>query len=293
MNPLNRTSIKSLYFFSIISQYRSLAEAAEFLCISPSALSHQMKRLEKSLNVTLFERQGNRTVLTEESMVFAKNIHQNFQEISNQTKRFANLESKTLQLGVQSAFAVNRLSSALSLWLNAHPDLDIRVKMLNCDDNLDELDLDIVFSGKLSNQNYSCELIADEVYVPVCSRSLYGKIKEQTIEEILEHQTCYELDNVFEWEHWKRANQIETIFQISKQYFNHSLLLVKAVLSGQGLAILEKSVVADFLKRGELVALQDFPLRPEGAGYYFSVHARNRLNKNVDLLKTFLAELVS
>ena len=50
--------------FEAAARHRSFKRAAEELCLSPSAISHQIRALEQYLDTALFERDGNRLELT-------------------------------------------------------------------------------------------------------------------------------------------------------------------------------------------------------------------------------------
>mgnify|MGYP006393923515 CR=1 FL=1 len=50
--------------FESAARHLSFAKAADELCLSPSAISHQIRALEDFLDTKLFERRANRTHLT-------------------------------------------------------------------------------------------------------------------------------------------------------------------------------------------------------------------------------------
>lgn len=54
----------SVRAFEAAARHLSFREAADELCLSPSAVSHQVRALEAFLDTKLFERRGNRTALT-------------------------------------------------------------------------------------------------------------------------------------------------------------------------------------------------------------------------------------
>lgn len=53
---INRYQLSKLHTFESAARHLSFALAAEELCISPSAVSHQINKLEEELNFKLFER---------------------------------------------------------------------------------------------------------------------------------------------------------------------------------------------------------------------------------------------
>src|SRR5258706_5874577 len=61
---LRPASLKSLQAFCLAAELRSFKAAAAQLCLTPSAVSHQMKELERALGVALFERRTRALSLT-------------------------------------------------------------------------------------------------------------------------------------------------------------------------------------------------------------------------------------
>ena len=68
-------SIKNIPFnniitFEVLAKSDSLADAAEKLHITSSAVSHQIAKLEEYLNIQLFYKQGRRLALTHQGQLF-------------------------------------------------------------------------------------------------------------------------------------------------------------------------------------------------------------------------------
>ncbi|WP_377810186.1 LysR family transcriptional regulator [Azospirillum sp. A29] len=51
--------------FEAAARHLSFARAADELCVTPAAISHQVRTLEDYLGVALFRRSGRRVLLTE------------------------------------------------------------------------------------------------------------------------------------------------------------------------------------------------------------------------------------
>lgn len=71
MNPSGmQISNKNMEYVAAVAQYDSITAAAESLYISQPALSRFISNLEKRIGVTLFQRVGNRFLLTYEGERF-------------------------------------------------------------------------------------------------------------------------------------------------------------------------------------------------------------------------------
>ena len=87
MNPGGlQINNKNMEYVAAVAQYDSITAAAESLYISQPALSRFISNLEKRIGVTLFQRVGNRFLLTYERERFlyhAKRIMEIEQELQN------------------------------------------------------------------------------------------------------------------------------------------------------------------------------------------------------------------
>ena len=88
MNPGGlQINNKNMEYVAAVAQYDSITAAAESLYISQPALSRFISNLEKRIGVTLFQRVGNRFLLTYEGERFlyhAKRIMEIEQELQNE-----------------------------------------------------------------------------------------------------------------------------------------------------------------------------------------------------------------
>lgn len=57
-------NLNNIRYFYYVAKHKSMSKASEVLYISVAALSNRIKNLEEDLGVTLFERKGNKLVLT-------------------------------------------------------------------------------------------------------------------------------------------------------------------------------------------------------------------------------------
>src|SRR3954451_17421534 len=94
--PLN-----GLRSFEAAARHLSFTRAADELCVTPGAVSQQVKSLEKALGVALFRRLTRSLVLTEEGEAYLPAIQSAFAIISKATDATAPaLRGRTLRLGI-------------------------------------------------------------------------------------------------------------------------------------------------------------------------------------------------
>src|SRR5580693_2711509 len=76
-----------LYSFTVLADLLHFGRAATALNLSQSALSVQIRNLEASLKVTLFERDRRSVALTLAGQVFLEDVHRLLRELENAQRR--------------------------------------------------------------------------------------------------------------------------------------------------------------------------------------------------------------
>ena len=70
----------ALPVFEAAARHGSFSRAADELCVTQSAVSHQIRGLEAWLGASLFERRGNRATLLPHAVTLAQALERSFEE---------------------------------------------------------------------------------------------------------------------------------------------------------------------------------------------------------------------
>ena len=282
--------LKSLLAFSAASRTNNFSQAAEQLCITQSAVSHQIKSLETFLGVKLFIREGKKLNLTEEGRLFAKTVNLGLDDIAQTAKLLMGELEPALQFGVSSSFAIHRVTPELSELNQRHPTLDLRLRMLSCSDDIPALGLDVFLYDKpIEHISYECEALKQESYIPVASPEVAQKLNGVAIEDWPRHAKFIDLQGMTSWQCWQPELQLSSDTML---YFSHTILMMQAALSHQGIALLGENMIKPELENGQLLKLDDNALSFEQDGYYFHWHKRRNKDKNVRFLKNWIFSLM-
>ncbi len=103
--------IQLLSFFQIVKT-GSFSRAAENVFRSQSAVSHQIKNLEKDLNIGLFERLGKKVKLTEEGKILFDVVSNFLNDIDNLKRIYADIKS-----GHYGKLTIAITEDILAFWL--------------------------------------------------------------------------------------------------------------------------------------------------------------------------------
>ena len=121
---------RHLKIIQALDQQGTLTAAANTLCLSQSALSHQIRYLEKKLGVDLWQRDGRKLRLTQAGQLLLQTALQVL-PILTQTektlKAYGEGRQGILRIGVECYPCYQWLSKVIGIYLNKMPDVDIEI----------------------------------------------------------------------------------------------------------------------------------------------------------------------
>jgi LysR family transcriptional regulator, glycine cleavage system transcriptional activator len=121
--PLN-----ALKAFEAAARHESFTRAAEELCVTQGAVSHQVKALEETLGLKLFNRERQGLVITEAGRDYLAVLRDAFDRIALGTARVVQRQSSgVLTVSTSPDFAAKWLVNRLGHFAEAHPAIDLRV----------------------------------------------------------------------------------------------------------------------------------------------------------------------
>ena len=120
-------SFNALWVFNIAAEYKSFKQAAEVLCVTPSAVSQQIKNLEVNLGILLFERQHQSLKLTEAGQWYWQKIQPLLSLIQDHTVQLMQRYSRTvLQISCMPPVASRVIFPHLRTFQQAWPEIELR-----------------------------------------------------------------------------------------------------------------------------------------------------------------------
>ena len=121
--PLN--AIKA---FEAAARSESFTRAAEELNVTHGAVSHQVKALEATLGIRLFNRERQRLVITEAGREYLAVVRDALDRIAAGTQRLVERQSSgILTISTSPDFAAKWLVYRLGRFAERHPEIDLRV----------------------------------------------------------------------------------------------------------------------------------------------------------------------
>src|SRR3954454_24388743 len=166
-------SLNAIRAFEAASRHLNFRLAAEELGVTQGAVAQQVRGLEDSLGVKLFDRLTRTLALTEPGRAYATTVRRAFELIVEAT---ANVrpEPLRLQVSVTPTFAAKWLLPRLPAFSAEHPGLDLGIvatdRVLNF--HGDGIDLAVRYGQPSPGPSATVDLLFAEELVAVCSPSL-------------------------------------------------------------------------------------------------------------------------
>ena len=269
--PLN-----ALRAFDAVVRSGSFKGAAQILCVTQSAVSHQVRHLEDWLGRPLFDRSGPRPRLLPEAHDLALVAALSLDGIAAACARLG-VEARNgpLVIAAIPSVALCWLIPRLAGFRAAHPEIEVRIIYAFHGQEVDFSEVDLAFlysAGPLGLVPGTIgELFLPGAAVPVVSASLAGG-------RLDEMQLLHDTDEAG-WRLWFARTGQRAPPAFSGPLFQDFNLLRAAVLAGQGVALCPRAMIKDDLEAGRLCQLSDVSVMDD-TGYHV-LRAQGRTRKGV------------
>ena len=126
--PRRLPPLNALKAFEAAARSESFTRAAEELHVTQGAVSHQVKALEATLGLKLFNRERQRLTLSEAGREYLAVVRDALDRIALGTERLVQRQSAgVLTISTSPDFAAKWLVYRLGRFAESHPDIDLRV----------------------------------------------------------------------------------------------------------------------------------------------------------------------
>lgn len=245
--------------FEAVARHLSVKAAADELCLSPSAVSHQIRALEEYFDTALFVRQGNGMELTFTGRAYAGKMTNLLDAFDENTRQVRDAGSRPFRVICTPSFAARWLVPRLER-LGFGNRVNLRVSEPDASPNIDfsSNDADLVVQW--------CDdpvpgLVTEPLMaagrIPVISPELKEREDVQVPEDLLRIPLIH-TDTCDLWNEWFEAAKIEPPTFPRGPTFPNCELTATAAERGQGVAMAFDSVLQSTLDEGHLVRLFDF-----------------------------------
>lgn len=285
-------SLALLRTFEAAARHLSFKKAADEVCVTPAAVSQQMKALEDYLGVPLFHRRVRALELTEHGNTLLPGVRNAFELLVAAVDHTRHIAPGPLTVTAPPSFASHWLLPRLPRFNTAHPDIDLRLSSTS--DTVDRKGEAavlgklhparkevVILYGKGHYPGYRVVPIFTPDYVPICTPALlHGKPPLRTPADLAAHVLIHD-DTLGEgrhdalarsgWAEWLRRAGTDKVDARRGLHFSNAALVLEAALGGQGIALSPRQLIQPLLREGKLVTPFDIAL-PSPSTYFLVMH---------------------
>jgi LysR family glycine cleavage system transcriptional activator len=256
-------SLNALKAFEAAARHESFTKAAQELCVTQGAVSHQVKALEAELGFRLFQRERQRLAITEAGRSYLEVVRDAFDRLAAGTERLLQRQSTgVLTVSTSPNFAAKWLVHRLGRFAERHPGADLRVgaSMQHVDFSREDVDLAIRHGDGRWPGLHVTQLCAEALF-PVCSPQLLNDPRRplRTPSDLARHVLVH-LDRRDDWGKWLQAAGVETADLTRGLVLNQASMAIDAAIDGQGVSLARTALAAWDLIAGRLVRPFDLDL---------------------------------
>ena len=285
--PLN-----ALRGFEAAARLGSFSKASSELCITQSAISHQIKALEDYFGQPLFKRINRAVELTDAGRDFLKTTRHMLQQLQHGANRlhFYNKPGLVV-LDTSPAFAGKWLLPRLPSFKQQYQHVNPWIYTNYSQEPLENAEVDLaIWFGLGEWANVSCtQLFMDELTPLLSPQLLASNISTISPIEIINYPLIHveQVERREDWRTWFAKAGLHYEPSIKGFNFNDSGIALDFAVSGQGVVLGSKLLAADLIASNQLIAPFSLSI-PTEQNYFLIEKADSYANDNVRLFRNWL-----
>lgn len=282
-------AVASLLAFEAVARRRSFALAAAELHLTPSAISHQVARLEADLGVRLFERSAHGVRLSEAGGRYIERVGGALTAIATATD--------DLRQGMDNSLYVHSAPSIASLWLmprlrgfaQAHPDISLNLSAAHThsDFALGQADIDLRY-GVPQWGDLVVEPLFEERIVPLASPAFIREHRLRRVAQLLEVPLIQSNVSVVQWSDWLQAFSDQRPPDRFALRFDRAQMSLDAATQGLGVALESATNAAGHLAEGRLKPIFGLDMAIKVKAHFLVYPARHANRPAVDAFLSWI-----
>jgi LysR family transcriptional regulator, glycine cleavage system transcriptional activator len=250
--------LKALKGFEAATRRQSIRDAADELCLTHPAVSHQVQLIEDALGVQLFQQDGRHIVSTEEGRVLYPYVRSAFESLIEGVEAVhRNALDKPLRVQTYVTASIRWLAKRVPHFLAENPKVKLTLSTCAVEWEFDDVhaDVGLVYCETLPDPaRYHWVPLFEYALYSVCSPAFAARLGSSSAPaDLLSHPLVTIYTETRNWETWFTAAGVP--FDACSPYLVVDTLAValEMALNGEGIALVNGPFVEQDLASGRLV----------------------------------------
>lgn len=242
-----------LIAFETVARRKSFALAASELHLTPSAISHQVAKLEQLLDIRLFVRTAHNVELTVDGQDYLSRVSGAMAAIAAATDNARRGVRNSLHVHSTPSFATLWLMTRLKDFAKDHPNiaLSMSASVVHSDFSAGHTDIDIRY-GVPHWPQLTARTIFDEQIMPLASPAFIRRHGIRTPADLMRVPLIQSTVGVLQWPDWFSAQNIVHTPGSYAYRFDRAFMALDAAVQGLGVTFESTSIGEPHLRKGKL-----------------------------------------
>lgn len=266
-------SLGGLRAFEAAARHLSFKAAAAELAVTPTAISHRIRRLEEELGCQLFHRRTRSIVLSRAGETLLPDVRDAFLKLQRAAGKLREAEGRgVLTVSTVASFAVKWLVPRLGDFQQQNPGIDVRISSNLALSNFrdDGVDLAIRY-GRGAWPGLRADMLYREESFPLVAPSLLsGGPPLNDPADLARHTLLHVSIYPDDWRRWLTMAGFADLEPAGNQIFDDSIIALQAAINGLGVTLGRHTLSGADIAAGRLVKPFEMPLPQETAFYVVS-----------------------
>ncbi|MGN6138980.1 transcriptional regulator GcvA [Ralstonia wenshanensis] len=252
--PRRLPPLNALRVFEVAGRHLSFSRAADELCVTNAAVSHQIKQLEDHLGKKLFARRNNQLTLTDAGDNYLPRVRDALRALEQATDLLMDTADAPLRVAVPPTFGAKWLVPRLYRFFNQHPHVRVEVSTADVQDH-GQFDL-CIDDRQVNAPNLRVEWFTSTDFFPVCNATLQAAIRmpqDLATQTLLHERGGRHLAHHPTWRQWLDEVGVPHIDATRGPAFSEALMALQAAIDGQGVALGQGILVEYDIAAGRLM----------------------------------------
>lgn len=245
--------VVNLQAFEAVARRRSFAAAATELHLTPSAISHQVARLEAQLGARLLERSAHGVRLTAAGERYLERVAGALLAIGTATEDVKQGVSNSLYVHSSPSFATLWLMPRLPSFAKANPQIALNLSAAPTHSNFatGPSEIDIRYGHPVWS-DLVVEPLFEERLVPMASPAFIRAHRLRHVEQLADVPLIQSNVNVMQWTDWFAAHANHHAPERFALRFDRAQMSIEAAILGLGVALESATLAGRHLRGGRV-----------------------------------------
>lgn len=257
--------LQSLRAFEAVARLGSVTGAADELCVSHSAISHQIRKLEEWFAIALIERHGRGIRLTNAGERYKTSVCQAFGQIRLETELLRRQQNAThVRVSSLPMFAVSWLMTQMHDFWAKYPEVQVALHYSQGSAEIDPDTTDVAIRhGRPGDfPGFIAMPLLEGSAIAVASPIYLERVNYRSLEDFDRLTLLHDEDREY-WVMWLTKAGLDLGLAKAGTLLPDGNLTLAAAMAGDGVALLRSAVIAPQLRSGTLLPLSDISIQSE------------------------------